>query len=67
MVAFAKECNGNVDGSRFLITSERIHWYNDHYTIIGKVVKGMDVIEALTPTRCGFDLDAASGCVFLAT
>jgi len=36
------------NGSQFFITYKKMHWYNDKYTIIGKVVEGMDVIKNLT-------------------
>jgi peptidylprolyl isomerase len=50
MVAMAKKGEqDNTNGSQVFITLSRMHWNNDKYTIIGKVVEGMDVVHALTP------------------
>jgi cyclophilin family peptidyl-prolyl cis-trans isomerase len=49
MVAMARSNEPDTNGSQFFITYGRMHWYNDTYTIIGKVIEGMEVVTALTP------------------
>ncbi len=39
----------NTNGSQFFITYEPTSWLNGRHTIFGQVVKGMEVIRALTP------------------
>jgi cyclophilin family peptidyl-prolyl cis-trans isomerase len=39
----------NTNGSQFFITYVSATWLDANHTIFGKVVRGMDVVEALTP------------------
>jgi len=39
----------NTNGSQFFINYVPVQWLNANHTIFGKVVEGMDVVEALTP------------------
>ncbi len=37
------------NGSQFFITYKATPWLDDHHTVFGKVVDGMDVLRSLTP------------------
>jgi len=40
-------------GSQFFITYDTIPQLDGNYTIIGRVIEGMDVVESLTPRDPG--------------
>jgi cyclophilin family peptidyl-prolyl cis-trans isomerase len=39
----------NTNGSQFFITYEATPWLDDRHAVFGRVVEGMDVLNALTP------------------
>jgi cyclophilin family peptidyl-prolyl cis-trans isomerase len=39
----------NTNGSQFFITYDATPWLDDRHAVFGKVVDGMEVLEALTP------------------
>ena len=43
----------NTNGSQFFITLVSTPWLNGHHTIFGKVISGMDVVEAIGKVQTG--------------
>jgi cyclophilin family peptidyl-prolyl cis-trans isomerase len=51
----------NTNGSQFFITFEAVPQLNPNFTIIGRVIEGMDVAESLTPRDPQQDSEAVPG------
>ncbi len=51
----------NSNGSQFFITFDAVPQLNPNFTIIGRVIEGMDVAESLTPRDPQQNPDAAAG------
>lgn len=43
----------NTGGSQFFITLAATPWLDDRHAVFGRVVEGMDVVEAIGSTRTG--------------
>lgn len=44
----------NTGGSQFFITLDKTTWLDGHHAVFGKVVKGMDVVEAIGHVQTDF-------------
>jgi cyclophilin family peptidyl-prolyl cis-trans isomerase len=51
----------NTNGSQFFITFEATPQLNPNFTIIGRVIEGMDVVESITPRDPQSDPNASPG------
>lgn len=51
----------DANGSQFFITLQAIDQLNGGYTIFGKVIEGMNVVESLTPRNPGQGVDLPQG------
>ena len=46
-VGMARSQNPNSANSQFFIVYERSDWLDGQYTVVGQVIEGMDVVDAL--------------------
>ena len=53
-ISMARSGDKDSASSQFFITLAKTPWLNNHHTIFGKVVKGMDVVRDIGHTQTGF-------------